>query len=38
VEARSPTEALRLALIKFDTRAIEAWWLVPARAVLRAAR
>ena len=38
VEARSPTEALRLALTRFDTPAIEAWWLVPSRAILRATR
>ena len=38
VEARSPTEALRRALSSFDTPAIEAWWLVPSRAILRATR
>ena len=38
VVARSPTEALRLALTKFDPRAVEGWWLVPALAVLRASR
>ena len=38
VEARSPTEALRLAFAQFNTNTVEAWWLVPARAILRSAR
>jgi len=38
VDARSPTEALRLALAKFDAGQVELWWLVPARAIVRATR
>ena len=38
VDARSPTEALRLALAQFATDPVAAWWLVPARAILRAER
>ena len=38
VEARSPTEALRLAFAKFTTGPVDAWWLVPTRAILRSPR
>jgi ring-1,2-phenylacetyl-CoA epoxidase subunit PaaB len=38
VEARSPAEALRLALSQFDTGSVYVWWLVPASAILRSAR
>jgi ring-1,2-phenylacetyl-CoA epoxidase subunit PaaB len=38
VEARSPTEALRLALAQFNTNSVSAWWLVPARAIRSSAR
>ena len=38
VEARSPVEALRLALAEFDAGSVYVWWLVPARAILRSAR
>ena len=36
VAARSPNEALRLALAQFAASPVVAWWLVPARAILRA--
>jgi phenylacetate-CoA oxygenase PaaH subunit len=35
VEARSPTEALRAALARFDDAAVAVWWLVPASAIRR---
>jgi ring-1,2-phenylacetyl-CoA epoxidase subunit PaaB len=38
VEARSPVEALRLALALFNTGSVYVWWLVPARAILRSTR
>jgi ring-1,2-phenylacetyl-CoA epoxidase subunit PaaB len=37
VEARSPAEALQLALAKYGERRAYVWWLVPARAVIRSA-
>ena len=38
VAARSPTEALRLALAQFAASPVAAWWLIPASAILRAER
>ena len=38
VEARSPSEALRLALDQFDTGTVFVWWVVLARAIQRSTR
>jgi ring-1,2-phenylacetyl-CoA epoxidase subunit PaaB len=37
VEARSPAEALRLAMAQYGGHGAYVWWLVPARAVVRSA-